>query len=81
MPWIFALGIIALCVFSIGFRRFTITVSVIGIILVVALAVYVQIDSERKYAQANAAHASLPACAGKDPAQTYLESGGHCRLP
>lgn len=50
MPWLFALGILALCVFSIGFRKFAVWTSAIALMLAVLFIAYIQYDSSQKYA-------------------------------
>jgi hypothetical protein len=82
--WIFALGVLCLCVFSKGFRKFTIVtvaVVVVGVGGLAAIAAYQNNVQKQETAQAaRAREAKLRACVGKDQSQAYLEAGGNCRM-
>ena len=87
MVWIFALGILCLCVYSKGFRKFTIiTVAVVAVGIGGTMAYFASQDSVRKREAALAdtqyriREAKLPACVGKDQTQAWLEAGGNCRM-
>jgi hypothetical protein len=87
MIWIFALGVLTLCVFSKGFRKFTIitaAVFAVGIGGVVAYFAYqdhiLHQEAAAAETQARIREAKLPACVGKDQSQAFLESGGKCRV-
>lgn len=87
MGWIFALGVLGLCVFSKGFRKFTIaTVAVVAVGIGGLMAYWTYQDSVRKQeaalvaSQARIREAKLPMCIGKDQIQAHLDAGGNCRM-
>lgn len=86
MVWIFALGILCLCVYSKGFRKFTIiTVAVVAVGIGGTMAYFAYQESIRKQEVAAAEtqariREAKPTCVGKDQIQAHLEAGGNCRM-
>jgi hypothetical protein len=83
MIWIFALGIIGFCIVSAGFRKLIFALSgVVAAVAVGTVGYFMYQDHLQKLAdeKATLGAASYPLCAGKDQTQSWLDSGGKCRM-